>query len=293
MRGAQVMVVGTVGLLLRWLPVCACLSLNQHSRISSHDCRGIAAILNKMEKVTDNDCHQSLSNSPRSIIILINNRTCDDTMDKTFGQWPPVPVQGCVRKLPACRHSPHVCGVPGNVSFVSVSCVSDTGTWIAALVPCDESSCCVCLLPSSYDGSKSVSDALKESNTTLPEDCPQTRADAEGNSNQTTANDPYSSKIHANDSYRRKIHTTNHTVTSVYKVCTVYDTGTCSGQLDMWYLWEVTLDTIICLSIMGFIIFTIYTIWKKIIKDNFQTSQQESIELDSEETLIDIHEVSP
>lgn len=215
----------------------------------------------------------------------------DDTRNKSVGEGWPLPVLRCRSRPGRWRH--HSRGARSLQAAVKALCVSVDGECSALVITHDEASRCFSSTRHKKRGD-TVDVLLNVTNMTLCEECPLTPD--HGRSSQANAYTQNYTKMFAQtpndiEMYGRTPITTELSLTDDH-ARVPDDIGAQSNQRNAMHSWELTVDVIICALVMTFILFVVVTVMKRVNKDSDQDSQEENVELASEETLLDYHEAT-
>ncbi|KAK8738328.1 hypothetical protein OTU49_004170 [Cherax quadricarinatus] len=199
----------------------------------------------------------------------------------SFSDGLPLPVLSCVPEFKVCQDPTQYYDVLKSSVVFKALCVSTDFACKTLIIAYDEASLCQCISASVYNKERTVNDTLKLTNMTLLDECPLTHDNTDEKKSQVSTHILYGTNI-------LKI---NNTVLPSLNICTLIidDTGECKDKLDSW---PFTMEIFTCSFIIIFIAFVLFTIWKRIRKENDRISDQENIELESEVTLMENNEIT-
>ncbi|KAG7171981.1 uncharacterized protein LOC121862550 [Homarus americanus] len=213
-------------------------------------------------------------------VVRENTTNWKDTTNRSYSNGLSLPILRCLPERKRCQAHTHLYGTLKSTVTHKALCVNVDGLCKALLVVHDEVSYCDCFSPSDYSRRKNDMDGtLNVINMTLLNECPQ----GPDKNNNGIDNTEIKIIVHETD-----------TITPSRNSCLQIpeDTDTCRSQIIMNQWWELAVDVLVCVIVISFIVSVVLIIWKRLTKGNSQSSQSENIELESEETLMDCHEVT-
>ncbi|XP_071512681.1 uncharacterized protein [Panulirus ornatus] len=208
----------------------------------------------------------------------------NDTKNKHFGEGCSLPVRRCVARPDPCLHYTRPRSARISHAAVKALCVSVDRACTLLVITHDEAPHCHC-----DEKLGNVGGMPQVLNMTLLGECPH----APDHTESSQVNALYQKYIERftqtpNDAEisEQTMNTTHISLTFEPTTQTPGGTSTQRSHNTIQW-WGLTVDIIICALVITFIVFVVVSVMKNVNKENDLNSQQENVELASEETLLD------